>query len=134
PNAGTRSLVGLGRPLAQEVNSPMHVGVVRAVVGAQRIDHRLRLLGRGGVVEIDERMAVDVLVQGRKVLADALDLDFQPSQAASPAPRPAPSRALSRPSSQALTGAGSTRSSTSLAKPWVSSARAAASSRPRLSR
>ena len=43
----------------------MDVGVVRAGSSrAMRVDHRLRLLRRGRVVEVDERLAVDRLLAG----------------------------------------------------------------------
>jgi hypothetical protein len=38
------------------------------------VEHGLRLLRRGGVVEIDERLAVDLHRQDREVRADAGDV------------------------------------------------------------
>src|SRR5207244_11494971 len=43
----------------------------RLVEVAQPVDYRLRLLGGGGVVEVDQRLAVDLLPQDGEVLADA---------------------------------------------------------------
>ena len=48
-----------------------------------RVDHRLRLLRRGGVVEIHQRLAVHVLLQNREVRADLLDVESERRLAAS---------------------------------------------------
>ena len=53
----------------------MDVGVVVLVVVVDRLDHRARPLAGRGVVEIHERLAVDLLVQDREVAADALDVE-----------------------------------------------------------
>jgi hypothetical protein len=55
---------------AQLVDAAMDVGVVALVVIDQRLNHRARFLRRGGVVEIDQRLAVDFLVQDREVRAE----------------------------------------------------------------
>ena len=68
-------LVGARRPLAQQVHAAMDVGVVLGVAAHHRVDDGLRLLRRGGVVEIDERLAVDLLVQDGEVLPDSLDVE-----------------------------------------------------------
>ena len=47
----------------------MHVGVVLLVVAAHRVDDRPRLLRGRGVVEVDERLAVDALAEDGEVLA-----------------------------------------------------------------
>jgi hypothetical protein len=52
----------------------MDVGTVFGVEPDESIDYRLRLLARGGVVEVDERLAVDVLVQGRKIATDLVHI------------------------------------------------------------
>ena len=52
----------------------MHVGVFGGVGVMEPIEHRLRLLRRGGVVEIDQRLAVDRHREDRKILADARDV------------------------------------------------------------
>ena len=70
-----RALVRLGRARTQLVQAAMHVGVVVLVVVAQRLDHRARLLRRGRVVEIDQRLAVHLFVQDREVLADRGPVD-----------------------------------------------------------
>src|SRR5262249_46476739 len=45
------------------------------VVALQRVEDDLRLLRRRGVVEVDERLAVDLLAQDREVVADAADAE-----------------------------------------------------------
>ena len=62
-----RALVGFRRALAQPVHAAMHVGVVVFVVSRDRFDDLDRLLRRRRVVEIDQRLAVDLLVQRREV-------------------------------------------------------------------
>ncbi len=60
---------GPGGPAAQCVGGTVYVGVVGSIVVIDRIQHRLRFLGGGGVVQIDQRVAVDLLCQGRKLAA-----------------------------------------------------------------
>ena len=55
-----RALVGLGRLVGEIMQAAMHIGVLRRVGLVQAIEHRLRLLRRGGVVEIDQRLAVNL--------------------------------------------------------------------------
>ena len=52
----------------------MHVGVFGRVGVLDAVQHRLRLLRRGRVVEIDERLAVDLHAEDREILADAVDV------------------------------------------------------------
>ena len=69
-----RMLVGLGRGIGEEVQAAVDVGVfVRIGVRHARRD-RLRLLRRGAVVEIDERLAVDRARQDGEIRADRLDV------------------------------------------------------------
>ena len=70
-----RALVGLGRARAQFVQAAMHVGVVVLVIMPERIEHRARLLRRGRVVEIDQRLAMHLLVEDREVLANRGPID-----------------------------------------------------------
>ena len=53
----------------------MDVGVVVLVVAAQGVDDRARLLRGGRVVEVDQRLAVDLLLQDREVVADAAHVE-----------------------------------------------------------
>src|SRR5690606_7377124 len=93
--------------VGQEVQPAMHIGVFVAVGVRYGIDDGLRLLRRSAVVEIDQRLAVDLTRQDREIATDRLDIvgtafDFlvhQPiraprtrlralPRARSPAPRP----------------------------------------------
>lgn len=50
-----RVLVGFGRILAQHVDATMNVRVCGPIVGAHRINHRVRFLTRRPIIEIYER-------------------------------------------------------------------------------
>ena len=50
-----RSFVGIGGALTQGVHTPVDVGVIVLLVVRYRVDHSLRPLGRGGVVQARER-------------------------------------------------------------------------------
>jgi hypothetical protein len=47
----------------------VHIGVVVLVIMHQRVNHPTRFLGRRGIVEINQRLAMDFLIQNRKILA-----------------------------------------------------------------
>ena len=70
-----RALVGRGGALAQSVHAAMDIGVIEAIVVVQRLDHRRRLLGGGGVVEVHQRLAVHHLAQNREIRAHARDIE-----------------------------------------------------------
>ena len=53
----------------------MNVRVVVLVVVSQRLDHGAWLLGCRSVIEINERMAMDLLVQDREVFPHRLPID-----------------------------------------------------------
>src|SRR5207245_3138639 len=55
----------------------MDVGVAALVVPNQRVDDDARLLRAGRVIQVNERLAVDTLLQDRKVLADLADVERQ---------------------------------------------------------
>ncbi len=67
--AGAGGFESGGGAIAQFVDAAMDVGVVVLVIMAQRLDHRARFLRRGGVVEINQRLAMDLLVEDREILA-----------------------------------------------------------------
>src|SRR5262249_40532050 len=69
-----RVLVGLGRGVGEVMQPAMYVGVFGGIGVVQPVEHRLRLLRRGGVVEVDERLAIDLHRKDGKVRADALDV------------------------------------------------------------
>src|SRR5262249_19751806 len=68
-------VVLLGGQRAEEVDGPVDVGVVQLIVAAGRVDYRLRLLRGGGVVEVDQRLAVGLAVEDREVVADLLQVE-----------------------------------------------------------
>jgi hypothetical protein len=53
----------------------MHVGVVALVVARDGVDHTARLLRRGRVVQVDDRLAVNFLIQDGEVGAYAFDIE-----------------------------------------------------------
>ena len=67
-----RILVGLGRLVGEIMQAAMHIGILRGVNLVQTIEHGARLLRRGGVVEIDKRLAVNLHRQDRKIRPDAV--------------------------------------------------------------
>src|SRR5438128_2971483 len=69
-NALPRFFVMLGRPRAQCVQAAMHIGVFVFVITSDDIEDCDWLLRAGGVVEVNQRMAVDALPQNRKILAE----------------------------------------------------------------
>ena len=69
-----RAFVGLGRGIGEVMQAAMHIGVFVRVGVLDAIEHRLRLLRRGRVVEIDERLAIDLHAEDREILADAGDV------------------------------------------------------------
>ncbi len=57
------------------MHAAVYVGVDRGVVAAFRLDHPTGLLACGGVVEIDERLAVYQFLQDRELCTDLLDIE-----------------------------------------------------------
>ena len=53
----------------------MDVGVVALVETAQRVDDGARFLARGRVVEIEQRLAVNLLVKNREILAQCFPIN-----------------------------------------------------------
>ena len=72
-----RRLVSLGRRVGQIMQAAMHIGVFVLVSVRQAFDHRPRLLRRGGIVEIDQRLAIGALGQNRKIGAQGLGVERQ---------------------------------------------------------
>ena len=58
PHRLAGGFVQIGGALREEMHAAMHVGVHVVVFLRHRLDHRARLLCRGGVVEIDKRVFV----------------------------------------------------------------------------
>src|SRR6185437_15459933 len=69
-----RGLVGFGRLIGEVMQPAVHVGILLGIGFVEPLEHGLRLLRRGGVVEISERLAIDLKRQRRKILADAGDV------------------------------------------------------------
>ena len=67
-----RAFVLLRGAGAQLVHAAMDVAVVALVVPRERLDDGARLLRSGGVIEIDQRLVVDLLVENRELRTDAL--------------------------------------------------------------
>ena len=63
----TRTLVHRRGFLAQGVNAAMNVGVVMPLVIVHRVDHALRALGGGAIVQISQRLAMDQAGQDREL-------------------------------------------------------------------
>jgi hypothetical protein len=74
-HGGPSCLVGARRTLAQQVCRPVNVRVVVTIVGLKGVENLPRLLRRIGVVEIDERLAVNQLAEDREILADFLHIE-----------------------------------------------------------
>src|SRR2546430_8362162 len=56
--------------IAQLMNAAMNIGVVSLVVATESVKNDSRFLGRGGVIEIDKRLAVDFLIEDGKIAAN----------------------------------------------------------------
>ena len=65
---GAAALIGFGRRIGEIMQPAMHVGVFALVGLGHAVEHRIRLLRRRGVVEIDQRLAIDLQRQRRKIL------------------------------------------------------------------
>ena len=61
------------------VQAAVDVGVFLGIGPRHRVDHRLRLLRRGAVVEIDQRPPVHLAREDRKVAAHRLDVVHHPA-------------------------------------------------------
>ena len=66
-SARPRGLEGIRGAIAQFVNPTMDIRVVVLVVMPQGLEHRARLLRGGGVVEVDQRLAMHLLIEDGKV-------------------------------------------------------------------
>ena len=72
PAAG--ALVVLGGPLGEDVDAAVDVRVAGLVDVIHRVEHRPRLLGARGVVEVGDRPAPDLLPEDREVGADLVEV------------------------------------------------------------
>ena len=70
----TRTLVVLRRPLREDVDAAMDVRVGGLVHPVHRVEHRPRLLGARGVVEVGDRPAAHLLGEDGEVGADLFEV------------------------------------------------------------
>src|SRR5439155_16789702 len=70
-----RCFVLFRRMFGKEMHATMDVGIVPLVVTADGINDHLRLLGRGCIVQIDQRPAANPMSQDRKTPADFLHIE-----------------------------------------------------------
>ena len=52
------------------MDAAVNIGVIALIIIHERVDDALRFLRRGGVVEVDERLPVDLLVEDREIGAE----------------------------------------------------------------
>ena len=69
-SAFARGFKSGGGAIAQFMDAAMHVGVIVLIIMNQRLNDRAWFLRRGGIVEINQRPAVDLLVKDWKVLSE----------------------------------------------------------------
>ena len=74
-DAFASTFVNAGGAIAQLVNAAMDVGVVVLVVALDGLENLTRFLRGGAVVEVDERVPVDLLIQDREIFAQLLPVD-----------------------------------------------------------
>jgi hypothetical protein len=67
-----RVFVSFGGFIGEEMQPPMHVGVLGRIGCIEPIEHRARLLRRRRIIEIDERLAIDLHRQDREIRPDAV--------------------------------------------------------------
>ncbi len=72
---GARLFVGFGGALAQLMHAAVDVGAIHFVELDDGVDDGARLLRGGGVIEINERLAVDGLLEDGEILADLLNVE-----------------------------------------------------------
>ena len=68
--------VGLGRLLAQVVDSPMDVCVLPGIVLGQAVDDALRLLGRCSAIQVHQGITFDLAIEYREIPADFFNVEW----------------------------------------------------------
>ena len=68
-------LVEVGGLLREVVHAAMHVGIGVEVLVAHGVEHAKGLLGRGGVVEVDKRAAIDGAREDGEIGADFIKIE-----------------------------------------------------------
>jgi hypothetical protein len=74
-HALARAFVGVGRARRELMRRAMDVRVLVLVEVRDAVDHRLRLVRGGRVVEPHQLLAVDALLQDREVAAHGVDVE-----------------------------------------------------------
>src|SRR5579872_701383 len=74
PHTLARRLVTFRRGISEIMQAAVHVGIFMLIGLAQPIEHLPRLLCRGGVIEIDKRLAIRTLGKDRKIRPESLDV------------------------------------------------------------
>ncbi|QTK78267.1 hypothetical protein AT6N2_C0356 [Agrobacterium tumefaciens] len=69
-----RRFIGVGCGIGEEMQAAMHVCVLICISMRNGVDHHLRLLSGRAVVEIDQRLAIDLARQDREILAHGFDV------------------------------------------------------------
>ncbi|MNX93246.1 hypothetical protein D3C86_1254230 [compost metagenome] len=119
-----RRLERLGRLVRQGVQTPVDVGVAALHRRDQGVDHRTRFLRRGGVVQIDQRLAVHLSRQDRELRPRGVGIKGSHRHAFQ-------SLAVSHARTTSFAASSSMRSMTSNRKAWTSRARASSAGMPR---
>ena len=70
----TGSLMEVGGLLREIVDATMYIGIHVQIFVAHGIEHTQRLLRCGGVVEVDQRSAIDLARQNGEVLTDGMGI------------------------------------------------------------
>jgi hypothetical protein len=73
--ARSRCFEGFGGPAAQFVNPAMHIGIVILIKPGQRFEDGTGLLRGGGIVQINQGMAMHLLVEDWKILAQRFHVE-----------------------------------------------------------
>ena len=128
-----RAFIRIGRSIGEVMQPAMHVGIFAVGHLRHAVDHGPRLLRRGRIVQIDERLAVDLQVENREVRADAVDVvgDVGADMRVHGELRPASQRVISARKRVVRSGS-PIASATSPANPSSSSASARGRGRPRV--
>ena len=71
-----RGFEGGSGAIAQLMDAAMNIGVIFLVVATESIKNDSRFLGRGGVIKIDQRLAVDFLIEDGKVAPNFIEIDL----------------------------------------------------------
>ena len=77
-NPGPGLLEEPGRPIAEGMHAAMDVGVGRLVIPGHGLENRTRLLGRRGIVQVNQGRLVDDLIQRGEHPPDSCDVQVVP--------------------------------------------------------